>query len=1026
MTTDPTADRPAPRRPRRIGLAWAVVAAIVVLVVLAACLYGVRRQIGEQVAQDFLRSRGIPTIVDIDRLGPTSLAGRLSLGPKGDPDATVDRVLVDFSVAPPWSAHPFALQVKRIRLIRPAVRATYANGRLSFGSLDRLVDEFIRKPSGAARAPSPDILVQDGTARVSTPAGMVRLTGDGELKNGSLAWVQARMAPTRLQGRDISLVVSGASLSAATGAMVTTARLDADIASFTSGGTIIQRARANLSFAGPASSLSGGAYSGRLTGSLNAQQIDQAGVSARGAVGAVTAPTLVVHVAGGRLSASGAGDIRLTAQRLLAGATAMGSAQALVRLARFEVIDGSLTSTFDGQLRSPDLNVPVAGGSARLTNIMLHLSGAADYGASGLKVSAAGSGAARAGLSRPAAARLARSVPLISSQPNYVAAIASGLSSAGITAPGLRLAIADGSTALSLTAPITASSSSGARMILSPVGGGSVVASHGRTLGGRFALAFGGGGLPAANLVLTDYTLASDHFDGAFRLKAAAAVAPAKDVTVDGMGRVRYQAGALTVEQTGCAPVTTAHFAIGSTDVQQVTARLCPSSGAPLISAGRGDWRVAARFDRTAGLAAPFEARVSEAAGTVRLAGSGRMTSAEFQVETAAVTDAQPTPRFEPMRAKGGLLLAGSRWSGTFAVATAKGQPVGAVRIAHDGVSGTGEALLDARALRFDPHGLQPGDLSPASAFAAPATGTVNFQGRYWWTAATSGSSGELSTAGLDLRSPLGAIKGVRADLHFTSLTPLVTAQGQVVTAVRIDAFAPVQAAQVRFGLATDRIHIEDGLFEVAGGQVRVEPMDALFASGTTSRGAVRLAHVDLGELIAASSMADKVQVQAVVDGRVPFETGPAGFKLVEGQVVAIKPGRVSISRAALSGVSSSPTTAAQPPNAVQDFAYQAMENLAFDHLDATLNSRPGGRLAVLFHIQGRHDPAVAQEAAIPVGDLISGKAFQKPIPLPKGTEINLTLDTSLNFDDLLKSYNDAMAAARAGSRSTRSAKVQP
>ena len=116
----------------------------------------------------------------------------------------------------------------------------------------------------------------------------------------------------------------------------------------------------------------------------------------------------------------------------------------------------------------------------------------------------------------------------------------------------------------------------------------------------------------------------------------------------------------------------------------------------------------------------------------------------------------------------------------------------------------------------------------------------------------------------------------------------------------------------------------------------------------------------------------------------------------------------------------------AQAPNAIQDFAYQAMENLAFDSLDATVNSRPGGRLAVLFHIKGRHDPAVGQEAMVRLDELINGKGFQKPIPLPKGTEIDLTLDTSLNLDDLLKSYSDAMAAARAGSSAARSAAVQP
>ena len=47
------------------------------------------------------------------------------------------------------------------------------------------------------------------------------------------------------------------------------------------------------------------------------------------------------------------------------------------------------------------------------------------------------------------------------------------------------------------------------------------------------------------------------------------------------------------------------------------------------------------------------------------------------------------------------------------------------------------------------------------------------------------------------------------------------------------------------------------------------------------------------------------------------------------------------------------------PPNAVQDFAYQALENLAFDQLDGTVNSLPMGRLGLLLHIKGRNEPVV-------------------------------------------------------------------
>jgi hypothetical protein len=92
----------------------------------------------------------------------------------------------------------------------------------------------------------------------------------------------------------------------------------------------------------------------------------------------------------------------------------------------------------------------------------------------------------------------------------------------------------------------------------------------------------------------------------------------------------------------------------------------------------------------------------------------------------------------------------------------------------------------------------------------------------------------------------------------------------------------------------------------------------------------------------------------------------------------------------------------------VQDFAYQALENLSFNALTGTVNSLPMGRLGVLLHVKGEHDPPQAQETRVGILDLLQGRTFEKPLPLPKATPIDLTLDTSLNLDELLASYYGA------------------
>jgi hypothetical protein len=117
------------------------------------------------------------------------------------------------------------------------------------------------------------------------------------------------------------------------------------------------------------------------------------------------------------------------------------------------------------------------------------------------------------------------------------------------------------------------------------------------------------------------------------------------------------------------------------------------------------------------------------------------------------------------------------------------------------------------------------------------------------------------------------------------------------------------------------------------------------------------------------------------------------------------------------------------PVNAIQDFAYQAMENLSFQQLDVGVNSLPEGRLGLLFKVRGEHDPEVAEEARVGILDAIRGRAFDRRIPLPKGTPVNLTLDTTLNFDELLGAWLEvarSRAAQANASKPERSEAVQP
>ena len=67
--------------------------------------------------------------------------------------------------------------------------------------------------------------------------------------------------------------------------------------------------------------------------------------------------------------------------------------------------------------------------------------------------------------------------------------------------------------------------------------------------------------------------------------------------------------------------------------------------------------------------------------------------------------------------------------------------------------------------------------------------------------------------------------------------------------------------------------------------------------------------------------------------------------------------------------------------------------------------------MAVLFHIKGRHDPPQRQELRLTLTELISRQFLNRNLPLPSNTEIDLTLDTTLNLNQLI---GDLLAVNRA------------
>jgi hypothetical protein len=207
----------------------------------------------------------------------------------------------------------------------------------------------------------------------------------------------------------------------------------------------------------------------------------------------------------------------------------------------------------------------------------------------------------------------------------------------------------------------------------------------------------------------------------------------------------------------------------------------------------------------------------------------------------------------------------------------------------------------------------------------------------------------------------------------------------------------------LRFSFTPATIKVDALSSGWAEGHASVMPFAINLADPGRIAGTAVLQSVNLQSLITASNLADKVKLEGKISAYIPFTVGPEGIRIVNGSIAADGPGRLSVSRSVWAQ-----GDAAISSNAVQDFAYQALEHLSFDSLSADLNSVSNGRLQVVFHVNGKSDPPQHQTADVAITDILNGTALYKPIPLPSGTPIELTLDTSLNFDELLKSYAEA------------------
>ena len=961
------------RAPQRRRGRWSLGVVATVLAVMLLGGWLARERIAHKVINDRLENMGLPATYTIQKIGPSrEILTNIVIGDPAHPDLTVERAEVQ--IVPTFGLPT----IGRITLVRPRLYGRIAGGKISFGSLDKVL--FANK-GGPKGLPDLDLALIDGRARIDSAAGPLGLKaeGAGNLRGG-FAGTLAAIAPaltlgacqvqrlsaygkvtvsaaaprfdgpvrlqaldcpaSRLTARNASLQMN-TTLSAAFDAAEGTYALASGVLGYRS--SQLTSARGTGQFSWARGDLTVGyklTGAGLAAAGIKADAVALEGVarshdrmasfSSEGALGAAgVSPGRALEVSLARLEKSGAGTLLAP----LAG-------QLRSALAR-ETPRSSLSATF--QLRQ----------SGQLTN--LTVPGALWRG---------GSGARLAALSRVTITLGGRGGMLL----------AGNLVTGG---PGLP----------QIEGRFERRGSGGAlaSLVLAPYrAGDSVVALPELKL-----VQLPGGAFGFAGRALITGALPGGRVDNLV-------------LPIEG----NWSAGGGLAALRRCTPLSFDRFKIANLTLAGQSLTICPGpEGAILRSDARGTrvsagtaglalngllgstairlrsgavgmaWPgalVARSIDVSLGpVAFPTTLKIAQLnamlgkittgkfVGTelklnavpldvLDAAGNWRFANQELTVGGASLTvkDRLKDARFYPLVARDATL---SLHSTTFTANALLREPksdrlVTEARIVHDLDTATGHADLLVPGIVFDQK-LQPDTLTYLSqGVIALAKGTVYGQGRIDWNRSGVVSTGDFSTDKLDFAAQFGPVKGARGTVHFTDLLALVTAPRQTLHVASINPGIEVNDGDLSFQLEPGHLLVVNGAkWPFIDGSLELLPTGFVLGGAEVRRFTIKVNALNLAKFVQRLGLGN-ISASGIFDGELPLVFDENGGRIDNGILVSRAPGGNLSYIGELTYKDLSP---------MGNFAFQALRSLNYKKMEIGLQGRLDGEIVTKMRIDG-------------------------------------------------------------------------
>ncbi len=276
--------------------------------------------------------------------------------------------------------------------------------------------------------------------------------------------------------------------------------------------------------------------------------------------------------------------------------------------------------------------------------------------------------------------------------------------------------------------------------------------------------------------------------------------------------------------------------------------------------------------------------------------GAWRFADGVLQIDEGAftVSDRSQPARFEPLVAQGAAV---NFADGVISAEAVLREPftkaeVVAVDLVHDLSIAVGHANLTVRGLTFTDD-LQPFDLTQnARGVVANVDGTVTGTGRIDWNGEEVTSTGAFSSDRIDFAAAFGPVKGASGTVKFTDLIGLTTAPNQRIALAAINPGIEVNDGEVGISIEGGTlVRFEGGRWPLLGGTMIMRPVDINVGAIEERTYLIEIQGLEANLFIERMEL-NNLSANGVFDGTIPiiFDADGNG-RLEAGRLVSRAPG---------------------------------------------------------------------------------------------------------------------------------------